>query len=146
MPLIDEVPGGRPCWAARALYDPLPGGAGYARAVGGTPARRLISRDIRNYGNNWIRPSLNRHLALAIIRLVRTGPLPINDPTGTQWLGVHHPLVDPHAVSSPLIVATRVLLPSLHKDRRFNDISEGIASTSSTAFTPTPTTSRDSAR
>ncbi len=85
------VMGGRADEAQLYLHDLLPGGAGYARAVGnGLPAvldaaEALLGgcdcasscyRCIRHYGNNWIHASLDRHLALALIRHVRTGELP----------------------------------------------------------------------
>lgn len=74
------------------LYDLLPGGAGYARAVGnaledvldatgallaGCSCPSSCYRCIRHYGNNWIHTSLDRHLALALLRHVRRGDLPI---------------------------------------------------------------------
>ncbi|APR77361.1 DEAD/DEAH box helicase-like protein [Minicystis rosea] len=73
------------------LYDLLPGGAGYARAVGNDlpvvldAAEALLGgcdcpsscyRCIRHYGNNWIHASLDRHLALALLRHLRTGEIP----------------------------------------------------------------------
>jgi hypothetical protein len=69
----------------------LPGGAGYARAVGNDlsevldAAEALLGgcdcvsscyRCIRHYGNNWIHASLDRHLALALLRHLRTGEVP----------------------------------------------------------------------
>lgn len=74
------------------LYDLLPGGAGYARAVGDSLQQVLDAtetllatcncafscyRCIRHYGNNWIHSSLDRHLALALLRHVRTGVVPV---------------------------------------------------------------------
>lgn len=85
------VMGGRPNEAQLYLYDLLPGGAGYARAVGDAlpavldAAEVLLSgctcptscyRCIRHYGNNWIHASLDRHLALALLRHLRTGEVP----------------------------------------------------------------------
>lgn len=73
------------------LYDLLPGGAGYARSVGDAmeevldAAEKLLKgcscptscyRCIRHYGNNWIHTSLDRHLALALIRHLRHGEIP----------------------------------------------------------------------
>jgi len=73
------------------LYDLLPGGAGYARAVGndlpavldaaeallgGCDCQSSCYRCIRHYGNNWIHASLDRHLALSLLRHLRTGELP----------------------------------------------------------------------
>lgn len=69
----------------------MPGGAGYARAVGnalpevldaaevllgGCDCPSSCYRCIRHYGNNWIHASLDRHLALALLRHLRTGELP----------------------------------------------------------------------
>lgn len=85
------VLGGRTDEAQLYLYDLLPGGAGYARAVGDAleqvldATERLLDdcdcatscyRCIRHYGNNWIHASLDRHLALALLRHVRTGEVP----------------------------------------------------------------------
>ncbi|MBL8622901.1 MAG: DEAD/DEAH box helicase [Myxococcales bacterium] len=85
------VMGGRPDEAQLYLYDLLPGGAGYARAVGnalpevldatgallgGCDCASSCYRCIRHYGNNWIHASLDRHLALALLRHLRTGELP----------------------------------------------------------------------
>lgn len=85
------VMGGRHDEAQLYLYDLLPGGAGYARAVGNDlpvvldAAEALLGgcdcpsscyRCIRHYGNNWIHASLDRHLALALLRHLRTGELP----------------------------------------------------------------------
>lgn len=85
------VMGGRTDEAQLYLYDLLPGGAGYARAVGNDLLRVLDAtemllagcdcpsscyRCIRHYGNNWIHSSLDRHLALALLRHLRTGDLP----------------------------------------------------------------------
>ena len=83
--------GGRPDEAQLYLYDLLPGGAGYARAVGkdllavldaadvllsGCDCSSSCYRCIRHYGNNWIHASLDRHLALALLRHLRAGVLP----------------------------------------------------------------------
>jgi Zn finger protein HypA/HybF involved in hydrogenase expression len=88
------VMGGRPNEAQLYLYDLLPGGAGYARAVGAAlpqvleAAESLLAgcscatscyRCIRHYANNWIHASLDRHLALALLRHVRTGAAPTLD-------------------------------------------------------------------
>ncbi len=85
------VMGGRPDEAQLYLYDLLPGGAGYARAIGNAlpevldAAEALLSgcdcpsscyRCIRHYGNHWIHASLDRHLALALLRHLRTGAVP----------------------------------------------------------------------
>jgi ATP-dependent helicase YprA (DUF1998 family) len=74
-----------------SISDLLPGGAGYARAVGnalpevldatgallgGCDCSSSCYRCIRHYGNNWIHASLDRHLALALLRHLRTGELP----------------------------------------------------------------------
>jgi ATP-dependent helicase YprA (DUF1998 family) len=155
------VMGGRPNEAQLYLYDLLPGGAGYARAVGNDLAEVLQAaetllggcdcptscyRCIRHYGNNWIHPSLDRHLALALIRHIRTGAVPslsddekgrslvalrqflelrgikseVNVSVGTTtvplvlrlakskvFVDVHHPLIDPLAHDSPVVVAGR---------------------------------------
>jgi hypothetical protein len=85
------VLGGHADEAQIYLYDLLPGGAGYARAVGEALDRvldateRLLAdcdcaqscyRCIRHYGNNFIHASLDRHLALALLRHVRHGATP----------------------------------------------------------------------
>lgn len=85
------VTGGGPNEAQLYLYDLLPGGGGYARAVGEAlhnvlDATEALLRDcdcpsscykcIRHYGNNWIHASLDRHLALALLRQVRCGEVP----------------------------------------------------------------------
>ena len=85
------VMGGRADEAQLYLYDLLPGGAGYARAVGndlpevldaseallgGCDCPSSCYRCIRHYGNNWIHASLDRHLALALLRHLRTGEVP----------------------------------------------------------------------
>ena len=85
------VLGGRTDEAQLYLYDLLPGGAGYARSVGDAldqvldATERLLAgcdcasscyRCIRHYGNNWIHASLDRHLALALLRHVRNGEVP----------------------------------------------------------------------
>jgi len=85
------VPGGHTDEAQLYLYDLLPGGAGYARAVGISLAQvfdateRLLShcdcaqscyRCIRHYRNNYIHASLDRHLALALLRHIRQGTTP----------------------------------------------------------------------
>jgi ATP-dependent helicase YprA (DUF1998 family) len=85
------VIGGRPDEAQLYLYDLLPGGAGYARAVGNDLAHVLDAaetllgacdcqsscyRCIRHYGNNWIHASLDRHLALSLLRHLRTADVP----------------------------------------------------------------------
>jgi hypothetical protein len=73
------------------LYDLLPGGAGYDRAVGEAldavleATEQLLAdctcaqscyRCIRHYRNNYIHASLDRHLALALLRHVRHGSTP----------------------------------------------------------------------
>lgn len=73
------------------LYDLLPGGAGYARAVGEAivgvldETESILSscdcpfscyRCLRHYGNNYIHASLDRHLALALLNHVRYGSIP----------------------------------------------------------------------
>jgi hypothetical protein len=83
--------GGKVDEAQLYLYDLLPGGAGYARAVGVAiddvfdAAEKMLGactcstscyRCLRHYGNNWIHASLDRHLALALIRHTRTGATP----------------------------------------------------------------------
>ena len=85
------VLGGHTDEAQIYLYDLLPGGAGYARAVGEAldgvldATEHLLSecdcaqscyRCIRHYGNNFIHASLDRHLALALLRHVRHGATP----------------------------------------------------------------------
>lgn len=74
------------------LYDLLPGGAGYARAVGEAledvfeVTEQLLSscdcaqscyRCIRHYSNNYIHTSLDRHLALSLLKHIRHGTMPI---------------------------------------------------------------------
>jgi hypothetical protein len=97
------VMGGRPNEAQLYLYDLLPGGAGYARAVGDAlpevldAAEALLDacdctsscyRCIRHYGNNWIHASLDRHLALALLRHIRTGASPaLDDADKSRVLG-----------------------------------------------------------
>lgn len=88
------VMGGHPNEAQLYLYDLLPGGAGYARAVGDAltevlQATRLLLtgcdcpsscyRCIRHYGNNWIHASLDRHLALGLLRYLQVGEVPTLD-------------------------------------------------------------------
>lgn len=88
--------GGQTNEAQLYLYDLLPGGAGYARAVGNAldevldAAEQMLSgcncvtscyHCIRHYGNNWIHSSLDRHLALALLRHIRTGQVPALDDT-----------------------------------------------------------------
>jgi hypothetical protein len=80
------VIGGRTDEAQLYLYDLLPGGAGYARAVGlaleevldateellaACECEQSCYRCIRHYRNNYIHSSLDRHLALALLRHVR---------------------------------------------------------------------------
>jgi ATP-dependent helicase YprA (DUF1998 family) len=155
------VMGGRPDEAQLYLYDLLPGGAGYARAVGdalgdvldateavldGCDCPASCYRCIRHYGNNWIHTSLDRHLALALLRHLRTGDLPglkytdkeqvlgglqellalrgigselgsslageqvpllVHMPNGDLCVDVHHPLVDPQAHPSPMVLASQ---------------------------------------
>jgi len=86
------VLGGHTDEAQMYLYDLLPGGAGYARAVGEALEVVLESVErmlmdctcsqscyqcIRHYGNNYIHTSLDRHLALALVRHVRHGITPV---------------------------------------------------------------------
>jgi ATP-dependent helicase YprA (DUF1998 family) len=93
------VLGGRTDEAQLYLYDLLPGGAGYARAVGdaldsvldatealltGCDCTSSCYRCIRHYGNNYIHASLDRHLALALLRHVRTGAVPTVDAADKQ--------------------------------------------------------------
>lgn len=98
------VMGGRPDEAQLYLYDLLPGGAGYARAVGnnlpevldaseallgGCDCSSSCYRCIRHYSNNWIHASLDRHLALALLQHLRTGALPsLSDHDTERALGV----------------------------------------------------------
>ena len=152
---------GAPNEAQLYLYDLLPGGAGYARAVGSALPEVLDATEallsdcdcpsscykcIRHYGNNWIHASLDRHLALALLRHIRLGEVPaLADEARDRALGslrqylalrgiardvsvdlggavaplvvqlsnsrvcvdVHHPLVDPTAIGSPVINAAR---------------------------------------
>jgi ATP-dependent helicase YprA (DUF1998 family) len=85
------VLGSRTDEAQLYLYDLLPGGAGYARAVGAAlddvfaATEQLLSecdcasscyRCIRHYGNNYIHASLDRHLALHLLCHVRSGAVP----------------------------------------------------------------------
>lgn len=73
------------------LYDLLPGGAGYARSLGealepvfdaterilgGCSCASSCYQCIRHYGNNFVHASLDRHLALALLRHIRTGVVP----------------------------------------------------------------------
>lgn len=74
------------------LYDLLPGGAGYARSLGealepvfdaterildGCSCASSCYQCIRHYGNNFVHASLDRHLALALLRHIRTGVVPV---------------------------------------------------------------------
>jgi hypothetical protein len=85
------VLGGKTDEAQLYLYDLLPGGAGYARAVGsaledvlgatevllsGCDCAQSCYRCIRHYRNNYIHASLDRHLALALLRHIRTSANP----------------------------------------------------------------------
>lgn len=85
------VLGGHTDEAQIYLYDLLPGGAGYARAVGEAldgvldVTEKLLSdcdcaqscyQCIRHYGNNFIHASLDRRLALALLRHLRAGTIP----------------------------------------------------------------------
>src|SRR5690606_37780457 len=47
-------------------------------------------RCIRHYGNNWLHASLDRHLALALLRHVRTGVVPAvsDDDKGQSLIGL----------------------------------------------------------
>lgn len=77
------------------LYDLLPGGAGYTRMVLGSigdvleETEALLSsctcpsscyRCLRHYGNRFLHPSLDRNLALDLLRHVRTGAVPALNP------------------------------------------------------------------
>ena len=89
------------------LYDLLPGGAGYTRQVQdqleqvltetasilvGCDCESSCYRCLRNFGNVILHPSLDRRLALAMLRHVRTGTLPtVEAPTTKQLLA---PLVE----------------------------------------------------
>ncbi|MBX3269502.1 MAG: DEAD/DEAH box helicase [Sandaracinaceae bacterium] len=151
------VVGGVTTEAQLYLYDLLPGGAGYAKAVGESIDRVLAATEalldscscaracyacLQHYGNNYFHASLDRRLALALLRAV-TGnvvpsmsadekgrlvgpffelltlegkdcerdlqadgavvPLVVRRADGSEvWVDVHHPLVDPSAVSSPV--------------------------------------------
>lgn len=83
--------GGRIDEAQLYLYDLLPGGAGYARSVGQSlvevlAAAEALLRDcdcesscyrcIRHFGNTRLHGSLDRFLALALLRHVQTGAVP----------------------------------------------------------------------
>ena len=85
------------------LYDLLPGGAGYARAVGQSLETVLEATEtllancdcaqscykcIRHYGNNYIHASLDRHLALALLRHLREGTIP-EVPVGDRTRALH---------------------------------------------------------
>ena len=85
------VLGARTDEAQLYLYDLLPGGAGYARAVGAAlddvlgvteglldacECESSCYRCIRHYGNNYIHSSLDRHLGLHLLRHVRHGIVP----------------------------------------------------------------------
>ena len=74
------------------LYDLLAGGAGYARAVGnaldevfdatealleGCDCMTSCYKCIRHYGNNWIHASLDRGLALSLLRHIRYETTPV---------------------------------------------------------------------
>jgi ATP-dependent helicase YprA (DUF1998 family) len=85
------VLGGKTDEAQLYLYDLLPGGAGYARAVGsalsdvldateellkGCDCAQSCYRCIRHYRNNYIHASLDRHLALALLRHIQSAANP----------------------------------------------------------------------
>ena len=123
------VMGGRPDEAQLYLYDLLPGGAGYARAVGdalpgvldaaaallgGCDCPSSCYRCIRHYGNNWIHASLDRHLALALLRHLRAGDLPdLEYSDKERALGGLHELLGLRGIASDLgteLVGVRVPL------------------------------------
>ncbi|MBI2571459.1 MAG: DEAD/DEAH box helicase [Candidatus Schekmanbacteria bacterium] len=73
------------------FYDLLPGGAGYARALGRAAGAVLAAtellldacdcisscyRCIRSYANHGLHASLDRHLALGLLRYIRAGVVP----------------------------------------------------------------------
>jgi Domain of unknown function (DUF1998)/Helicase conserved C-terminal domain len=77
------------------LYDLLPGGAGYTRLVKDNLAQVLDATEgllrgcdcetscyqcLRHYGNNFDHASLDRRLALALLRYLKTGQTPALDP------------------------------------------------------------------
>lgn len=112
------VMGGRTDEAQLYLYDLLPGGAGYARAVGndlpavldaaeallgGCDCASSCYRCIRHYGNNWIHASLDRHLALALLRHLRTGEIPtLSEPDKDRALVVLCELLTLRGISCEL--------------------------------------------
>jgi hypothetical protein len=128
------VLGARTDEAQLYLYDLLPGGAGYARAVGASidnvlaATERLLDscdcasscyRCIRHYGNNYIHSSLDRHLALHLLRHVRHGLVPAVSPDErryvlrglTEYLHIRGILVDT-AISSDGVEVPLVLRPA----------------------------------
>jgi len=139
------------------LYDLLPGGAGYTRLVkenlpkvldeteallAGCECETSCYRCLRHYGNNFYHASLDRKLALAMLRYVRDGQVPsipaesrvnalsslieliglkgLSTSRNSQrsgvtiplvvkrkdnsevWVDVHHPLVRPDTIASPV--------------------------------------------
>lgn len=85
------VLGGHADEAQIYLYDLLPGGAGYAREVGKSiesvfrATEQLLQececaqscyRCLRHYGNSYIHASLDRHLALALLKHIKEGAVP----------------------------------------------------------------------
>lgn len=85
------VPGGASNEVYMFLYDLLPGGAGYTKLVKENleevlaEAERLLTscdcetscyRCLRHYGNNFFHASLDRRLALALLRYIRHGEQP----------------------------------------------------------------------
>lgn len=104
------VLGGRTDEAQLYLYDLLPGGAGYARAVGLAleevldATEELLStcdcaqscyRCIRHYRNNYIHGSLDRHLALALLRHIRysTNPTVSGSESASASIGLREYLL-----------------------------------------------------
>ncbi len=101
------VLGGGPHEVYMFLYDLLPGGAGYTRLVKESLAEVLAATEsllsecscssscyqcLRHYGNNFIHASLDRHLALSLLRYVVRGELPVL--TTAEQQGHLEPLVD----------------------------------------------------
>jgi hypothetical protein len=81
------------------LYDLLPGGAGYTRLVrqnfrevlarterllGGCTCASSCYRCLRHFGNNYLHASLDRHLALALLRHLIDGSRPALSPEGQE--------------------------------------------------------------
>mgnify|MGYP001016330420 FL=1 len=124
------------------LYDLLPGGAGYARAVGndldtvldateallgGCDCPSSCYRCIRHYGNNWIHASLDRHLALALLRHLRTGEIPsLSDEEKSRALLSLRELLSLRGIvfeENSSLVNTRIpLVMELHNGKVFVDV------------------------